>query len=80
MYEICIELGALAFRDTALGGSDVVSVTWMPIYVTRKLEQGIGLKVCWKNVVECVVTDGSCIKLLGHNLWGRQIFFLLPIR
>jgi len=39
MYEICIEMGALTFRDTALGDSDVVSVT-------RKLEQGIGLKVC----------------------------------
>jgi len=69
MYEICIELGALAFRDTALGGSDVVSVTWISINVTRKLKRCIGLKVCWKNVVECLVEDGSCIKLLGHNLW-----------
>ena len=49
MYEICIELGALVFGDTALGDSDVVSVTWISINVTRKLEQGIGLKVCWKN-------------------------------
>ena len=78
MYEICIEFGALAFHDMALGGSDVVSVTWISISVTRKLKQGIGLKVCWKNVIECLVTDGSCIKLLGRIYEEDKYFFYYP--
>ena len=53
------------------------NISWISINVTRKLKQGIGLKVCWKRVVECLVTDGTCINPLKPEL--NPICYLLAL-
>jgi len=57
MYEMCIELGALAFRDTALEGSDVVC--YLNIH---KCNQKAATRYWTESMLK------ECIRMLG-NRW-----------